>query len=316
MRQSFLKLPAFIILLALTLSLSVQPAQASDLNELLRLVNQERTAAGVAPLSLDTCLSIAADNHAEDMALNNYFSHTGLDGSSPGDRARRAGYTGGGVGENIAAGQVTPRGVLNAWMASSGHRRNILNSGYRVIGLGYSNKSTQLARTRWVQVFGSSTNSCDRNNDEPDTATLTGRIAFQATSHPTNDIPLTLEFYQNNTLVSRHVPVLGNDGQFSISNVPAGNYQVWIKHQNHLARRSTITLPGATIDFGTLPSGDVNNDNRVTLADFSLLSGSFNKSSGHEGYVTGADFTGDSRVTLQDFSLLVNNFNQIGATKP
>jgi uncharacterized protein YkwD len=86
------------------------------------------------------------------MAKNNYFSHTSLDGTQFADRISRAGYQWRGAGENIAKGQRTPADVMNAWMNSSGHRANILNCGFRDLGVGlaYDAKKTPL----WTQDFG------------------------------------------------------------------------------------------------------------------------------------------------------------------
>jgi uncharacterized protein YkwD len=81
------------------------------------------------------------------MAANRYFSHTGLDGDKAWDRATELGYSSNGFGENIARGQQTPEAVVNAWMNSSGHRANLLNSKYADIGVGYDDGY-------WVQNFG------------------------------------------------------------------------------------------------------------------------------------------------------------------
>lgn len=113
-------------------------------------VNRERSAAGCGPLEGDATLDDAADLHAEDMAANDYFSHTSLDGRSPTDRAAEQGYDGG-VGENIAAGYPDVASVMEGWMNSEGHRANILNCGYDVIGIGLADRGGTLY---WVQNFG------------------------------------------------------------------------------------------------------------------------------------------------------------------
>lgn len=117
--------------------------------QILKLVNDERTKAGCAALTLDGSLTAAATAHSLDMATQGYFSHTGLNGSNPGDRARAAGYNGGGIGENIAAGYGSAEAVMAGWMNSSGHRANILNCGYRVLGVGYAAQGNH-----WTQMFG------------------------------------------------------------------------------------------------------------------------------------------------------------------
>ena len=83
-------------------------------------------------------LANAAQSHAKDMMENNYFSHTGLNGSTPGDRITAEGYRWQTYGENIARGYGTAQRVMDGWMASEGHRKNILNDAFTEIGIGYT----------------------------------------------------------------------------------------------------------------------------------------------------------------------------------
>lgn len=87
------------------------------------------------PLAWSTPLHSAASGHSTDMATHNYFSHTGLDGSEPGDRITGAGYAWSTWGENIAAGYDTVRSVVDGWMESDGHCANIMNPQFRDMGL-------------------------------------------------------------------------------------------------------------------------------------------------------------------------------------
>lgn len=121
--------------------------------KVLELVNIERNKNGLSALSLDTALSNVARNHSADMAKNNYFSHTNLKGQSPFDRLRGAGISYSYAGENIAAGQTTPEAVVNAWMNSEGHRKNILSKNFKKIGVGYYKGGAK--RHYWTQVFTS-----------------------------------------------------------------------------------------------------------------------------------------------------------------
>jgi uncharacterized protein YkwD len=129
--------------------------------EVVRLVNQERTGRGHAPLKRVSSLDDAARYHARDMADDNYFDHDSYDRSG-GDLVHacswsaRVGsyYTGwSSLGENIAAGYSTPASVMNGWMNSSGHRANILSTGYREIGVGYYQGGGYYGRY-WAQDFG------------------------------------------------------------------------------------------------------------------------------------------------------------------
>ena len=111
--------------------------------EVIRLTNLERTSRGLPPLRLNSNLTDAARAHNQDMINNDFFDHTGSDGSDPWDRACDHGYTPYGwgdcyVGENIAAGYTTPSDVVAGWMSSQGHRANILNPEYREIGVGHN----------------------------------------------------------------------------------------------------------------------------------------------------------------------------------
>lgn len=130
--------------------------------EVLALVNQRRAQgascgganmAPVGPLQRNTALTSSARGHAEDMATKNYFAHQSLDGKSPFDRMQAAGYSGSTMGENIAAGQATPAQVMQSWMQSPGHCKNIMTAGFHDLGVGYFRVSGGLAHY-WVQNFG------------------------------------------------------------------------------------------------------------------------------------------------------------------
>lgn len=110
-------------------------AQLSSSQEVVALVNKERSRLGLDALKADKKLTSVAGGHARDMYQKNYFSHTSLDGSSMGDRLKRAGVFYRAAGENIARGQKTSVQVMQAWMASKGHRKNILNARYGRIGV-------------------------------------------------------------------------------------------------------------------------------------------------------------------------------------
>lgn len=82
------------------------------------------------------------------MKDNNYFSHTSPVYGSPFQMIKNFGISYKSAGENIAKGQSTPQAVVNAWMNSSGHRANILNSSYNKIGVGYVASGKY-----WTQMF-------------------------------------------------------------------------------------------------------------------------------------------------------------------
>ena len=82
------------------------------------------------------------------MKDNNYFSHKSPTYGSPFEMIKNFGISYKSAGENIAKGQASPQAVVNAWMNSSGHRANILNSTYTKIGVGYVAEGKY-----WTQMF-------------------------------------------------------------------------------------------------------------------------------------------------------------------
>jgi len=115
----------------------------------VELVNSERSKAGCAPLKVNEKLTKAAQAHSEDMARHRNMSHTGSDGSNPGDRIKRAGYEWRAYGENVAHGYRTPESVMKGWMSSPGHKRNILDCTFKEIGVGLAQPGYY-----WTQDFG------------------------------------------------------------------------------------------------------------------------------------------------------------------
>lgn len=131
------------------------PAQtAQQAEEMLSLVNGVRADNGVAPLRLNSVMNQAAYAHSYDMAHNNYFSHTGLNGSTFSQRLAAAGYTGSPRGENIAAGNLTVAATFNQWLNSSGHLNNMLNPNSNEMGIGYASYNSSTYTHYWTQVFG------------------------------------------------------------------------------------------------------------------------------------------------------------------
>lgn len=120
-------------------------------SQVVNLVNQQRQKAGLSGLKSDSELTRLAQLKAEDMAAKGYFSHTSPTYGSAFDMLKKAGYSYRTAGENIAMGQKTAESVMNGWMNSSGHRANILGSGYTKIGVGYAVNAK--GTPYWVQIF-------------------------------------------------------------------------------------------------------------------------------------------------------------------
>lgn len=116
--------------------------------QVVDLVNKERAANGLAPLTLNEKLCGVARTKSQDMKDLGYFSHTSPTYGSPFDMMKSFGISYRTAGENIAMGQRTPEEVVNAWMNSPGHRANILNPSFTQIGVGYVANGNY-----WTQMF-------------------------------------------------------------------------------------------------------------------------------------------------------------------
>jgi len=123
------------------------PGVADIRGAFLAAVNQARSVNQIcgatpyspaAPVAWSDNLAIAAYLHSEDMALNNFFSHTGSNGSSAGQRISRQGYPWRAYGENIAVGYPTVSAVLQGWLGSEGHGLILMDPDFTEIGAGYA----------------------------------------------------------------------------------------------------------------------------------------------------------------------------------
>ncbi|MEU7573125.1 CAP domain-containing protein [Micromonospora sp. NPDC049240] len=123
---------------------------SAELQQVVDLVNQERAKAGCKALGVDSKLTLAAQRHSQDQADHKTMTHDGSDGSDVGQRLDRVGYAWRAAAENVAWGQQGPAEVMDAWMNSPGHRKNILNCSYTEIGVGVARSNGPY----WTQDFG------------------------------------------------------------------------------------------------------------------------------------------------------------------
>jgi uncharacterized protein YkwD len=145
----FNRLGAFGFTAALTLgsggmlARSCAPAPAASISSpmpvsatIVQIVNDNRAANGLPPVSEDAALDNAAIAQSQDQARRQLMTHAGSNGSSAGARITANGFRWSTWGENVAAGQPTADSVMTAWMNSAGHRANILNGSFASIGIG------------------------------------------------------------------------------------------------------------------------------------------------------------------------------------
>ena len=123
---------------------------SADELEIFNLINTQRTNNGLSALKIDSEVQNVARIKAKDMAENNYFSHTSPTYGSPFDMLKKFGISYKSAGENIA-GNSSNQAAVTAWMNSSGHKANILNSSFNYTGIGVvsSNKYGKI----YVQMF-------------------------------------------------------------------------------------------------------------------------------------------------------------------
>lgn len=134
-------------------SCGLPASAASWRDQILALVNQERSNAGLAQVARNATLEDQAEEYACEMIAQNFFAHENpVTGSTLKDRAASFDYQFMVIGENLAAGQQTPQEVMTAWMNSPGHRANILDS--RFTELGVSVRIGGQYGIYWVQEFG------------------------------------------------------------------------------------------------------------------------------------------------------------------
>lgn len=120
---------------------AIKTGLSQDEQKLLELVNDVRKKEGLEQLTADESLMKVARTKAKDMIENNYFSHQSPTYGSPFDMMRQFDNSFRFAGENIA-GNKTVEGAFKAWMASDSHKKNILNSDFKITGIGIENSST------------------------------------------------------------------------------------------------------------------------------------------------------------------------------
>jgi uncharacterized protein YkwD len=135
----------------LTLGPGTESAVEADV---VRLVNVQRVQAGCPALTVHPVLVMVARAHSDQMTASGGFKHNGPDGHTPFQRMTAAGYAYSLAAENIAAGQPTPDAVMAAWMASPGHRANILDCRLEQIGVGMVSKPGSQYGIYWTEDFG------------------------------------------------------------------------------------------------------------------------------------------------------------------
>ena len=225
---------SFVFLLVIIQNFYGQTPQ-EEAQEMLNLVNGIRADRGIMPLVLNANLNTAAYDHSDDMARNNYFSHTGLDGSNFSQRVMDADYSGSPRGENIAAGNSSVNATFNQWVNSSGHLNNMLNTNVNEMGVGHASYSGSTYTHYWTQVFGKSSEVLSNNDIAVE--------KIKVYPNPVKDI-LFIRL-QNNSNEPLHIKVLSATGRIvyhqidstfedelklNLSHLPTGVYFLYFQN--------------------------------------------------------------------------------------
>jgi uncharacterized protein YkwD len=129
-------------------------APDSEEQKFLQLLNDYRRSNGVEPLVFDQHLFSSASWLAEDMAANNYISHTDSLRRTIPQRIQAFGYPGPRVGENIAGGFELAQDNLNIWQSDQIHKDNLLGKYYKKVGVGRYYMANSLNHWYWVLDLG------------------------------------------------------------------------------------------------------------------------------------------------------------------
>jgi hypothetical protein len=143
-------------------------------------------------------------------------------------------------------------------------------------------------------------------------------VNFQIPSSQPYNAQFLLSFYSpgsSNLLFTVSQSAPSNGGSFLVSDIPQGTYDIRLKEAQCVSVKLygvNISSGSTTLNFGTLRLGDINNDDRINIYDFSILAGSYGKSQGQVGFVAQADLNHDNIVNIYDFSILAGNYGLSG----
>ncbi|MEM3646897.1 MAG: M14 family zinc carboxypeptidase [Thermofilum sp.] len=143
-------------------------------------------------------------------------------------------------------------------------------------------------------------------------------VNFQISGTNPYSAQFTITFYEQGTqniVLTKTFSCPSNSSGFTLSDIPPGTYDIRLKERQCLSGKLygvNIGSGSTALNFGSLRLGDINNDDRVNIYDFSILAGSYGKSQGQAGFVQSADLNHDNTVTIYDFSILAGNYGLSG----
>lgn len=221
---------------------------AQDPLRLLADTNAERRLNSQPALNFSIKLSQAAAAKANDMAVRDYWSHNTPEGNQPWVFVANTGYRYHMLGENLATGFNSDDDVIKAWMASSGHRENLLNPAYREVGFGYANVSDYAAAgggpmTVVVAFFG---------DPAPTVTTALGFPSNQSKASSVPQVPIAVtkaELATGKVNFNQWLPVSIAVLVVSVSLVWAGHHVASIRRSSRSLKRYVYKHPVMDIGF-------------------------------------------------------------------
>lgn len=281
-----LRLPILtaLTLAALLTNLLLAPASviasvSINSQNLLELHNKERRTANLAPLKLNSTLSVSAQQKAQAMLDGDCWSHYCPPGVEPWQFYKEAGYAYLIAGENLAEGFVDAQSVLNAWMKSPTHRENILRGEYEEVGFGIVQGRFQGRNNNVVIAVHFGTPVRNNVNNPTSSQLPTPQILSPLNNSNFNNTNIEIsgvapEATQVN-LFNNSTPIAtldANEGIFSYrTNLPEGRHT--LTAQSRIGDRSAVSAP-VTINIDlTADPVNVNNVvfNNITQNEVLLL---------------------------------------------
>jgi hypothetical protein len=283
---------------------------ASEEQQMLDLINEERALYDLEPLSFNAILNDVASEHSKEMIEKDYFSHDSYDGTSFSVRMENAGYDILYAGENIA--MRYPPDLIAAHeglMNSPGHRANILNPNYNEIGIGI-----------WVGEYSGYSNVAMYTQDFgwSDPATPSLQVTSKSPTSSITESDGSTQVFSINTNIECDISWSFDDETIKVDNnvvssyceiVPpaSGTYQVKATASDQgedLVTQWTWTVTEETVQM----KGDSNNDGKVNLIDFRAFAQVY-KSATIESSKW-ADFNDDGLINIVDFRAFTQVYNK------
>jgi uncharacterized protein YkwD len=234
--------------------------------QVMEILNQERWSNGqLPPLKHVDLLDSSAEGHSVNMAQRNFFMHCDPDLSGSQnefhERMAAAGYFLSSGAENIAAGYANPVTVMVGWMASIGHRNNILSAGSREVGIGFFVDGSDSGNIRQAPPAGGC--SVETSNNGPYVNYWTQNFGSRNGVYP---VVINREAFETTSLnVSLYVYGPGNATQMRFSN-DGTNWSAWMP----FTTTTTWTLSGGngvkTVFSQVQASGTVSASDTIQLS--------------------------------------------------